>query len=292
MIRRLGAEFLGTAILVATVVGSGIMGTLLTDDLAVTLLINAGATVAVLGVLIWGIGPISGAQFNPAVTVIAAIDRQMRPAEGLGYLAAQVAGGISGAIPANLMFALPPIETSTTVRTGWNIWLGEVVATAGLLLVIGALTRTGRGHLGPLLVPAWIGAAYFFTSSTSFANPAVTIGRSLTDTFAGIAPSSVLPFIAFQAASARPSAPCSPQPSTPAGRAPPSRWTCPIPSIARRRAQSRTSRLATEPGSHRSSSMPSVASVDADAFRGTVSRSARCSGHPRGRSIGPSTPPR
>lgn len=198
MIRRLGAEFLGTAILVATVVGSGIMGTLLTDDLAVTLLINAGATVAVLGVLIWGIGPISGAQFNPAVTVIAAIDRQMRPAEGLGYLAAQVAGGISGAILANLMFALPPIETSTTVRTGWNIWLGEVVATAGLLLVIGALTRTGRGHLGPLLVPAWIGAAYFFTSSTSFANPAVTIGRSLTDTFAGIAPSSVLPFIAFQ----------------------------------------------------------------------------------------------
>jgi glycerol uptake facilitator-like aquaporin len=198
MIRRLGAEFLGTAILVATVVGSGIMGTLLTDDLAVTLLINAGATVAVLGVLIWGIGPISGAQFNPAVTAVALVRREMGPAEGLGYLAAQVAGGISGAILANLMFALPPIETSTTVRTGWNIWLGEVVATAGLLLVIGALTRTGRGHLGPLLVPAWIGAAYFFTSSTSFANPAVTIGRSLTDTFAGIAPSSVLPFIAFQ----------------------------------------------------------------------------------------------
>ncbi len=198
MIRRLGAEFLGTAILVATVVGSGIMGTRLTDDLAVTLLINALATVAVLGVLIWGIGPISGAQFNPAVTVIAAIDRQMRPAEAVGYLLAQVAGGISGAILANLMFALPPIETSTTVRTGWSIWLGEVVATAGLLLLIGALTRTGRGHLGAILVPAWIGAAYFFTSSTSFANPAVTIGRSLTDTFAGIAPSSVLPFIGFQ----------------------------------------------------------------------------------------------
>ena len=198
MIRRLGAEFLGTAILVATVVGSGIMGTLLTDDLAVTLLINAGATVAVLGVLIWGIGPISGAQFNPAVTVVALVRHEMPIAEGLGYLLTQTLGGISGAILANLMFALPPIQTSTTVRAGWNIWLGEVVATAGLLLVIGALTRTGRGHLGALLVPAWIGAAYFFTSSTSFANPAVTIGRSLTDTFAGIAPASVLPFIAFQ----------------------------------------------------------------------------------------------
>ena len=198
MVRRLGAEFLGTAILVATVVGSGIMGTLLTDDLAVTLLINAGATVAVLGVLIWGFGPISGAQFNPAVTVVALVRREMPVTEGLGYLLAQTLGGICGAILANLMFALPPIEQSSTVRTGWNIWLGEVVATAGLLLVIGALTRTGRGHLGALLVPAWIGAAYFFTSSTSFANPAVTIGRSLTDTFAGIAPGSVLPFIGFQ----------------------------------------------------------------------------------------------
>lgn len=99
---------------------------------------------------------------------------------------------------ANVMFALSPITASTHVREGMNIWLGEIVATAGLLLVIGALTRTGRGHLGPALVPAWIGAAYFFTSSTSFANPAVTIGRSLTDTFAGIAPASVPLFIVFQ----------------------------------------------------------------------------------------------
>lgn len=198
MMRRLAGEFLGTAILVATVVGSGIMGTLLTDDLAVTLLINAGATVAALAVLIWGIGPISGAQFNPAVTAVALVRREMRPIEAAGYLLAQVLGGLAGAVLANLMFALPPIEASQSVRTGWNIWLGEVVATAGLLLVIGALTRTGRGHLGALLVPAWIGAAYFFTSSTSFANPAVTIGRSLTNTFAGIAPASVLPFIGFQ----------------------------------------------------------------------------------------------
>jgi arsenate reductase len=99
---------------------------------------------------------------------------------------------------ANVMFSLPPVETSSTVRDGAGVWIGEIVATAGLLLVIGALTRTGRGTLGPILVPAWIGAAYFFTASTSFANPAVTIGRSLTDTFAGIAPVSVAPFIAFQ----------------------------------------------------------------------------------------------
>lgn len=196
--KRLAAEFLGTAILVATVVGSGIMGTLLTDDLAVTLLINAAATVAVLGVLIWGLGPISGAHFNPLVTGVAAIRREIRLAEAGGYLVAQVAGGIAGAILANLMFELPAVDPSTTVRSGSGIWLGEVVASAGLLLVIGALTRTGRGHLGALLVPAWIGAAYFFTSSTSFANPAVTIGRSLTDTFAGIAGASVLPFIGFQ----------------------------------------------------------------------------------------------
>jgi glycerol uptake facilitator-like aquaporin len=154
--KRAAAEFLGTGVLVATVVGSGIMGTLLSDNLAVTLLINALATVAVLGVLIWAFGPISGAHFKPAV------------------------------------------NTSTNERTGSNIWLGEIVATAGLLLVIGALTRTGRGTLGPVLVPAWIGAAYFFTSSTSFANPAVTVGRSLTDTFSGIAPASVPLFIVFQ----------------------------------------------------------------------------------------------
>lgn len=196
--KRLAAEFLGTAILVATVVGSGIMGTQLTDDLAVTLLINAAATVAVLGVLIWAIGPISGAHFNPLVTGVAAARREMRPTEAGGYLVVQVTGGVAGAILANLMFALPAVEPSSTIRSGWGIWLGEVVASAGLLLVIGALTRTGRGHLGALLVPAWIGAAYFFTSSTSFANPAVTIGRSLTDTFAGIAPASVLPFIGFQ----------------------------------------------------------------------------------------------
>lgn len=198
LLRRACAEFLGTCILVATVVGSGVMGTLLSDNLAVTLLINAVATVAVLGVLIWAVGPISGAHFNPVVSGVEMARREMPISEGFLYIAVQVVGACTGAILANLMFALPAISASTHVRTGANIWLGEVVATTGLLLVIGALTRTGRGNLGPALVPAWIGAAYFFTSSTSFANPAVTLGRSLTDTFAGIAPASVPMFIVFQ----------------------------------------------------------------------------------------------
>ena len=174
------------------------MGTTLSDNLALTLLINAVATVAALGVLIWAIGPISGAHFNPVVTGVALVRREMPVVEGGVYVVAQVAGALAGVALANVMFDLPAFEASTHVRSGMPIWLGEVVATAGLLLVIGALTRTGRGHLGAVLVPAWIGSAYFFTSSTSFANPAVTIGRSLTDTFSGIAPASVPRFIAFQ----------------------------------------------------------------------------------------------
>lgn len=198
LLRRASAEFLGTLLLVATVVGSGIMGTLLSDNLAVTLLINALATVAALGVLIWILGPISGAHFNPVVSGVEMARREMPISEGIVYVVSQIVGACLGAMLANVMFSLPPVETSSTVRDGAGVWIGEIVATAGLLLVIGALTRTGRGTLGPILVPAWIGAAYFFTASTSFANPAVTIGRSLTDTFAGIAPVSVAPFIAFQ----------------------------------------------------------------------------------------------
>lgn len=196
--RRLAAEFLGTALLVAAVVGSGVMGTLLSDDLGVVLLINAVSTVAALGVLIWMLGPISGAHFNPCVTGVEMARREMRIGEGVLYIVAQVTGAVAGVALANLMFELPAWHTSTNVREGGPIWLGEIVATAGLLLLIGALTRTGNGRLGAILVPAWIGSAYFFTSSTSFANPAVTIGRSLTDTFAGISPASVPYFIAFQ----------------------------------------------------------------------------------------------
>jgi glycerol uptake facilitator-like aquaporin len=196
--RRLGAEALGTGILVAAVVGSGIMATRLTSDLALALLINALSTVAALGVLIWALGPISGAHFNPAVTLITGLRREMKVAEACGYVVAQIIGALLGVALANLMFGLPAWQASTHHRTHAGVWLGEVVATAGLLFVIGALTRTGHGHLGPVLVPAWIGAAYFFTASTSFANPAVTIGRSLTNTFAGIAPASVPAFIGFQ----------------------------------------------------------------------------------------------
>lgn len=198
MPRRVFAEFLGTALLVAAVVGSGIMGTLLTSDLGLVLLINMVATVLALGVLIWMLGPISGAQFNPAVTLVATARREMPVREGAVYLVAQVLGGLSGAVLANVMFSLPAVDPAQRIRTGLPIWLGEIIATAGLILVIGALTRTGRGYLGPVLVPAWIGAAYFFTSSTSFANPAVTIGRSISDSFAGISPESVPWFVLFQ----------------------------------------------------------------------------------------------
>ena len=200
--RRLAAEFLGTGLLVAAVVGSGIMGETLSDDLAVVLLVNALATVAVLGVLIITLGPISGAHFNPAVTLVAVLRREMAALEAVGYVVVQIMGALAGVALANLMFGLPAWEASTHHRGGTGVLLGEVVATAGLLWVIGAITRTGKGHLGPVLVPAWIGAAYFFTASTSFANPAVTIGRAFTDTFSGIAPASVALFIAFQLAGA------------------------------------------------------------------------------------------
>ena len=196
--RRAAAEVLGTGVLVAAVVGSGIMATDLTDDLALALLVNALSTVAALGVLIWALGPISGAHFNPAVTAVAWVRKEIRPSEGATYMVAQVAGALLGVALANVMFDLPAWQASTNDRIALGTLVGEVVATAGLLAVIGALTRTGRGHLGPILVPAWIGAAYFFTASTSFANPAVTIGRAFTDTFTGIAPASVAPFIAAQ----------------------------------------------------------------------------------------------
>lgn len=196
--RRFLAEFLGTGLLVAAVVGSGIMATRLTSDVGVQLLINALSTVAGLGVLIWALGPISGAHFNPAVTGVALVRREIRLGEAGGYLVVQVLGAVAGATLANVMFGLPAWSASGHARSTPGEWIGEIVATAGLLLVIGAITRTGHGHLGPVLVPAWIGAAYFFTASTSFANPAVTIGRAFSDTFAGIAPGSVALFIAFQ----------------------------------------------------------------------------------------------
>ncbi|MEU6641986.1 MIP/aquaporin family protein [Saccharomonospora sp. NPDC046836] len=201
--RRATAEFVGTAALVAVVVGSGIQATGLTRDVGIQLLANSLATVLGLAVLIVLFGPISGAHFNPVVTLAAYLtDRRdgngPPPHAVLAYVSAQIAGAVSGAVLADAMFAQPLVAWSTHDRFAPHLWLGEVVATAGLILLIFGLTRTGRAHLAPATVASFIGAAYWFTSSTSFANPAVTIGRAFTDTFAGIAPGSVPPFLAAQ----------------------------------------------------------------------------------------------
>jgi glycerol uptake facilitator-like aquaporin len=207
LVRRVIAEAVGTAALVAAVVGSGIQATDLSHDVGVQLLANALATVFALGVLITLLGPVSGAHFNPVVT-LAAWFTGRRSAEGttvrevVAYVAAQTGGAIAGAILADAMFAEPLVKWSGHDRFAAHLWLGEVVATAGLVLLIFGLTRTGRTRLAPVAVASFIGAAYWFTSSTSFANPAVTIGRAFTDTFAGIAPASVAPFIVAQLAGA------------------------------------------------------------------------------------------
>lgn len=197
--RRALAEFCGTAFLVAVVVGSGIAAAELSpDDTGLQLLENAAATAGGLVALILAFGPVSGAHFNPVVSAADALfgglDRRDLPA----YVAAQVAGAIGGSIVANLMFELDAVSWSTHSRSTGALWLGEAVATVGLLVVIFGVVRSGRASAAPFAVGAYIGAAYFFTSSTSFANPAVTIGRAFTDTFAGIEPSSVPAFIAFQ----------------------------------------------------------------------------------------------
>lgn len=201
--RRALGELVGTAALVAVVIGSGIQATELTDDVALQLLANSLATVFGLGVLITLLGPLSGAHFNPAVT-LAAWWTGRRGTDGPGlrdvaaYVPAQMAGGVCGTILANAMFAEPLARLSTHDRSAGHLWLGEVVATAGLVLLVLGLARTGQQRLGPLAVASYIGAAYWFTSSTSFANPAVTAARALSDSFAGIAPSSVPPFVAAQ----------------------------------------------------------------------------------------------
>jgi len=202
--RRALAEFVGTALLVTAVVGSGIMATTLSpNDVGLQLLENSVATAFALGALILTFGPVSGAHFNP---VVSAADWFLgrRTRTGLtgtdvaGYVVAQTAGAIAGSILANLMFDLAPVTFSTKDRAEGHLWLGEVVATAGLLLLIFSLARSGRAAVAPAAVGAYIGAAYWFTSSTSFANPAVTVGRAFTDTFAGIAPASLSGFVAAQ----------------------------------------------------------------------------------------------
>ncbi|MEV5972326.1 MIP/aquaporin family protein [Streptomyces sp. NPDC051921] len=200
---RAAAELVGTAALVAIVVGSGIQATDLTDDVALQLLANSTATVFGLGVLIALLGPVSGAHFNPAVS-LAEWWTACRGGAGVTgselavYVPSQIVGGILGAILADAMFGEPLVQWSTHDRSAGNLLLGEVVATAGLILLIFGLARTDRLRFAPVAVASYIGAAYWFTSSTSFANPAVTIGRAFTDTFAGIAPASVPAFVGMQ----------------------------------------------------------------------------------------------
>ncbi len=195
--RRLGSEALGAALLIIAVVGSGVMATNLTDDVAVQLLANAGATVGALIALIMMFGPISGAHFNPVVTIADCVLNGRSWRDVVPYFLAQTGGGICGAAVANLMFELDVLGPSTKVREGGGVWLGEVVATLGLLCVI-FLIGKHRAESVPLAVGVWIGGAYWFTSSTSLANPAVTIARAFSDSFAGIAPESVPLFIAMQ----------------------------------------------------------------------------------------------
>ena len=197
-INKLLAEFLGTGVLAATVVGSGIMATSLTKDVAVQLLIVALATVFILAVLIQMLAPISGAHFNPAVSLVDFLDKGISAKKLALYIIAQVFGGVLGVITANAMFELPGIQSSAHERSGLGLLLSEVVATAGLILVIQLVGAQKNGKYIPFAVAGWIGAAYFFTSSTSFANPAVTFARSLSDTFAGIELSSVPAFILAQ----------------------------------------------------------------------------------------------
>jgi glycerol uptake facilitator-like aquaporin len=195
--RRLAAEALGTALLVATVVGSGIMAESLTRDAALALLGNTLPTGAILVVLITILGPISGAHFNPAVSLVFALKRELTPRDALSYMAVQVAGGIAGTLIAHAMFALPLLDASLKMRTGGAQWLAEGVAAFGLIATILAGIRFERASV-PWLVGLYITAAYWFTSSTSFANPAVAIARSMTNTFSGIRPVDLPGFIAAE----------------------------------------------------------------------------------------------
>jgi arsenate reductase len=197
--RRLIAEFLGSALLAAIVIGSGIAAqTLSPGAIGVELLENAVVTAAGLFAIILMFGPISGGHFNPVVSFVDAAFGGLRWRDAGAYLPVQVIGCIAGAILANAMFASAAISISTKHRASGPHWISEVVATAGLVLVIFALARSERSHLAPAAVGAYIGAAYFFTSSTSFANPAITVGRIFSNSFAGIAPSSAPSFISAQ----------------------------------------------------------------------------------------------
>ena len=196
--RRAAAEFIGTAFLVMAVVGSGVMATRLSpDDVGLQLLQNSLATGAALVALVVALQPVS-ASFNPAVTLVERALGMLDTRTAAGLIGAQFAGGLAGTVAANLMFGLDAVTVSTHERTGAGLWLGEVIATVGLLLVVFGTVRSGRADRVAFAVGGYIASAYWFTSSTSFANPAVTLARTVTDSFAGIAPSSVPAFILAQ----------------------------------------------------------------------------------------------
>jgi len=192
------AEFVGTATLALVVVGSGIMAENLTEDVGVQLLINAAATGAVLWLLITLFAPISGAHFNPVVSGIAFLRKELSLSLTAAFIALQALGAITGTIIANILYQHPAIDISTKNRDGGNLLLSEVIATAGLIFVIYQLSTIEGGRYIAMGVASWIFAAYFFTSSTSFANPAIAIGRTFSNSFAGIAPHSAATFIPFQ----------------------------------------------------------------------------------------------
>ncbi|MFM2185113.1 MAG: hypothetical protein RIS55_761 [Actinomycetota bacterium] len=196
--RKLVAEFGGTAALVCIVVGSGIMGTNLSNDNGIALLINTISTIFGLALLILILGPVSGAHFNPAVTLVMFAQRAIELKAAIGYMVMQILGAIGGAILANVMFDLAAVQISQHARVSTGTLVAEAIATAGLIVVIQVFVARQNANHVAIAVAAWIGSACFFTASTSFANPAVTIGRTFTDTFAGIAPASILPFIAAQ----------------------------------------------------------------------------------------------
>jgi glycerol uptake facilitator-like aquaporin len=196
MLRRIAAEGIGSLLLAATVIGSGIMGErLAAGNVAIALIANTGATVAVLATLIALLGPVSGAHFNPAVSLVQALRGVLTWRAAAAYVAVQMLGCCVGALLAHAMFSLPLIQSSLHARTGIGQWIAEFVATLGLLLVV---IGHRKADDAPWMVAAWIGAAYWFTSSTSFANPAITIARALSNTFAGISPSHVPAFILAQ----------------------------------------------------------------------------------------------
>lgn len=199
----MAAEFIGTALLGAGVIGSGIMAVRLSpDDEGLQLFQNAAVTAAVLVAVILAVGPVSGAHLNPVVTLADLLFRGISRRTAGAYLMAQLLGAGTGAVAANLMFGLPAVQLSSNIRSSGPLWFAEVVATFGLLLVIFGVVRSGRSSAAPFAVGAYIGGAYFFTASTGFANPAVTAGRTLTDTFTGISPSSAPAFVAAQIAGA------------------------------------------------------------------------------------------